>query len=91
MEHIIHSNIISDLDSTDILTETQHGFRKKYSCVSQLILTIQDLAESLNEANQIDSILLDFSKAFDKVDHNKLEHYGGNRQNPGIDSKLSCK
>ena len=80
MEHIIHSSIISHLDTTNTLTDTQHGFRKNRSCESQLILTIQDLAKSLNEAKQIDSILLDFSKAFDKVDHNKLclklHHYG---------------
>ena len=38
------------------------------------------MAISLNEGNQIDSVLLDFSKAFDKVDHHKLclklDHYG---------------
>ena len=80
MEHIIHSSIISHLDSTNVLTDTQHGFRKNRSCVSQLIMTVNDLAKSLNEAKQVDSILLDFSKAFDKVDHDKLcqklEHYG---------------
>ena len=79
LEHILHSNIISHLDENDTLTDTQHGFRKHHSCESQLLLTINDLAKSLNEGSQIDSILLDFSKAFDKVDHNKLcfklDHY----------------
>ena len=80
LEHILHSSIISHLDTNKILTDTQHGFRKNRSCESQLLLTINDLAKSLNEGNQIDSVLLDFSKAFDKVDHHKLslklEHYG---------------
>ena len=57
----------------------QHGFRKHHSCESQLLLTVNDLTKSLNEGSQIDSILLDFSKAFDKVDHSKLcskfDHY----------------
>ena len=52
-ELIIHTNIISHLDSTGILTETQHGFRKKQSCVSQLILTIHDMAKSLSEVKLI--------------------------------------
>ena len=80
LEHILHSSIISHLDTNKILTDTQHGFRKNRSCESQLLLTINDLAKSLNEGNQIDSVLLDFSKAFDKVGHHKLslklEHYG---------------
>eukprot|EP00111_Clytia_hemisphaerica_P017136 TCONS_00050760-protein len=71
---------MSHLDNTNILTDSQHGFRKHRSCESQLVTTIQNLAKSLNEAKQIDSILLDFSKAFDKVDHKKLclkvHHYG---------------
>ena len=43
-------------------------------------MTIHDLAEGLHKGRQIDAILLDFSKAFDKVSHNrllhKLQHYG---------------
>jgi len=42
--------------------------------------TIQDLAEGLDNNTQIDAILLDFSKAFDKVPYSrllmKLDHYG---------------
>ena len=42
--------------------------------------TVQDLASGLDNSQQIDAILFDFSKAFDKVPHQmpliKLEHYG---------------
>ena len=80
MEHIIHSNTITHLESNNILSDYQHGFRKKRSCESQLINTIQELADGLNKGNQIDCVLLDFSKAFDKVPHKRLlgkcEHYG---------------
>ena len=65
-----------------ILTEEQHGFRQNRSCKTQLIATVNDLAENLNTGNQTDVILLDFSKAFDKVPHNhlchKLHHLGIN-------------
>ena len=57
-----------------------NGFRKNRSCVSQLITTLNDFADTLKRKEQTDAILLDFSKAFDKVDHlgllSKLEHYG---------------
>jgi len=80
LEHMIHSTVISQLDVNGILNEAQHVFRKKRSCESQLILLVQDLADSLNEGQQVDAILLDFSKAFDKVPHQrllaKLQHYG---------------
>ena len=63
-----------------ILSGFQHGFRKKRSCETQLILTINDLANGLDNSQQIGGILLDFSKAFDKVPHRRLAaklHYYG--------------
>ena len=45
---------------------------KKRSCETQLINTIKSFSECLNSRGQIDAILLDFSKAFDKVDHEGL-------------------
>ena len=54
--------------------------KRHRSCETQLIKTVNDLAKSMNHGEQIDSILLDFSKAFDKVCRRKLllklEHYG---------------
>ena len=80
MEHIIHSNIMSHLDKYDILTDKQHGFRQKRSCDSQLILTTYDLAKTLDNRQQTDIVIMDFSKAFDVVPHRrlmlKLDHYG---------------
>ena len=64
MEHIIHSTVMKHLDMHDILVNAQYGFRKFRSCESQLIVTVQDLADSLNRNEQVDGILLDFSKAF---------------------------
>jgi len=80
MEHVIHSQIMRHLDRHSLLTDQQHGFRKRRSCETQLILTLQDLAAGIEEGEQIDAVLLDFSKAFDKVPHqrllHKLDHYG---------------
>ena len=79
LEHILHSNIMKHLENNNTLTDLQHGFREHRSCKTQLIKTVNELAKSINQGEQIDSILLDFNKAFDKVCHRKLllklEHY----------------
>jgi len=59
-------------DQHHILCDEQHGFRKKHSCESQLLLADEDLAKSVDDAEQMDCILLNFSKAFNKVPHKLL-------------------
>ena len=61
------SNIIRHFDSNNILSDAQHGFRNKRSCETHLIDTIQELAKQIAKGSQVDVILLDFAKAFDKV------------------------
>ena len=84
--HIIHSNTMDHLDNNTMLSDFQHGFHKKRSCYTQLIQTAHNLAKCLNDGEQIDTLLLHFSKAFDKVPHARLEaklsYYGirGNTQ-----------
>ena len=74
LEHVICSSIMRHLDKYNILNDAQHGFRKRRSCATQLIQTIQDLAKSIETRDQVDVILLDFSKAFDRVPHLRLLH-----------------
>ena len=74
MEHILYSNIAKHLENHKILSDNQHGFRAKRSCKTQLIQTIEDLSKALNDKQQIDMAILDFSKAFDTVSHSKLLH-----------------
>ena len=72
MEHVIASNISRHITQHNILYELQHGFREKRSCKTQLIELVEDLTKRLTLGKQTDLILLDFSKAFDKVNHLKL-------------------
>ena len=79
-EHILTSNILKHLDKNTILTDCQHGFRARRSCETQLLTLTYELAKSLDKGIQQDLIILDFSKAFDKVPHQrliaKLDFYG---------------
>ena len=79
-EHIIVSSTVKHLEHHKILTDCQHGFRARRSCETQLVTLCHEIAESLNKNKQTDMIILDFSKAFDRVPHQrlliKLRHYG---------------
>ena len=59
---------MSHLDCNNIIIDAQHDFRQKHSANLQLLQTVHDLALCLKKG-QTDCILLNFSKAFDKVSH----------------------
>ena len=72
LEHILCSQIRDYLDEHGILSPYQHGFRKKLSCESQLLVTTHDLLRRLDKRDEVDIAILDFSKAFDVVPHERL-------------------
>lgn len=72
LEHIIYSNLVSFLESNAFFTSCQHGFRKTFSCETQLISFTHELFAALDNASHVDCIFLDFSKAFDLVSHQLL-------------------
>ena len=75
MEHIVTSQIMGHSDRYNILYKMQHGFRRKFiSCEIQLIEFIDDVTKYLDNGQQTDCLIMDFSKAFDKVGHSLLVH-----------------
>ena len=68
------------LESIQILFDNQHGFRSNRSCETQLVNTIEAVAREIDHRGQMDMLILDFSKAFDIVPHQrllyKMSHYG---------------
>ena len=80
MEHIIASNIMNHGENKNILYPLQHGFRRKRSCETQLLEFVDDVSKNLQDGKQTDILIMDFAKAFDKVNHSllihKLTHYG---------------
>ena len=49
-----------------------YGFHARRSCETKLTMLIEEIHQNLSDGKQTDVILLDFSKAFDKVNHEKL-------------------
>ncbi len=50
----------------------QHGFTIGYSFKTQLKVTQQDIMQYRDKTIQVDMAILDFAKAFDTAQHNKL-------------------
>ena len=81
MERILVNNTMKHAQSHNILYDLQHGFRSSVSCETQVIQFTHDLVtNNMQSGAQTDVIVMDFSKAFDKVSHtkliDKLHHYG---------------
>ena len=74
MEHMLVSQIMKHLESNNILIQELHGFRSQQSCEAQLFLTTNNLAKAIDDKVQVDMAILDFSKVFNKVAHNRLKH-----------------
>jgi len=72
LEKIIKSNIVEHLIKNEIINDSQHGFMKGRSCLSNLLDFFEEVYENLDKNNSVDIIYLDFAKAFDKVPHRRL-------------------
>ena len=76
----MRNKLVDYLEDSRIIQDNQHGFRKQRSCLTQLLEHIDNVLKNLSNGNEVDVIYLDYSKAFDKVDHAvllaKMQQYG---------------
>ena len=79
-ERVVRKQLVTHLTSNNLMCRKQHGFQAGKSCLTQLLDHIDEIISNFQSGLDTDCIYLDFSKAFDKVDHalllKKLEKYG---------------
>ncbi len=72
--------LISYIDSNNIFSETQFGFRSNHSTDHAILSIVDKIQKAIDERYISCGIFLDLSKAFDTVNHSiligKLEYYG---------------
>ena len=96
LESVLRDKIMQHLETFNLLSPHQHGFRSARSCTSQLLEVMDSWTQALDRGQSMDAIYLDFQKAFDSVPHarllQKLQAYGirGNVLR-WIESFLTCR
>ena len=72
METIIRDHILNHLQKFKLINVQQHGFLHRRSCLTNLLETLEDWTRALDEGYGVDSLYLDYQKAFDSVPHRRL-------------------
>ena len=70
LERCIFNNIRDHLFQT--IHSNQHGFLPGKSCVTNLLDALDYIGSCLDQGGQVDTIYLDMSKAFDRINHQSL-------------------
>lgn len=79
-EKLILKRLTSFTERYNILTPAQYGFRKNKSTELALLEQKEFILQNFENKNMVLGIFLDFTKAFDLINHDilllKLQHYG---------------
>ena len=80
IERLMHNRVFDFINTNRLLYKYQFGFQDGKSTCMALITLIDKISAALDNGEIVVGLFLDFSKAFDTVNHtillNKLFHYG---------------
>jgi hypothetical protein len=65
LESVITNRIVDHFEENNLPGNSQHGFHRKRSCLTNLLEFIHDMVAVYDSSRTIDIIYLDFKKAFD--------------------------
>ena len=72
--------MLSYISKHNILAKLQFGFQSNHTTFDALIMFVDYIVTAMDNGDNVVGIFLDFSKAFDTVNHkillDKLNHYG---------------
>ena len=72
LESIVRDRVLEFMVETNQLSQTQHGFIQKRSCITQLLSTMEEWTRIIESKQPMDVLYLDYKKAFDSVPHERL-------------------
>ena len=71
-EKVILSQLLNYIENSAVYNPTQSGFRKGHSTTTLLLKFRNDIRKALNRNEITISVLIDYSKAFDTINHKTL-------------------
>ena len=72
IERVVHRQLSSYLESNNLLSDCQFGFRKNRSTELAEALFTDNVKKKVNEGKLVGAVFIDLSKAFDTLGHAKL-------------------
>ena len=80
LERLMYNRLIQYINDNNLLYKFQFGFQKGKSTSMALMMLVDKISEALDKGEMVIGVFLDFSKAFDTVDHDilieKMNIYG---------------